>query len=307
MTARRASGIADWRARLAAKRKPDAPALHFAKGILAAGTSITPPTIGGRLSLPADEIIEKWRAGKGAPEIAEEYNCSSQSIYRLLMRFGINGKGRPRGPRNNAARIADDAARLYLEGKAIIEVAAELDVSRTAVTKALALANVEIRNGKKNDHRIDRIMEMRSGGATLEEIGNELGITRERVRQLVILAGKKDDFAERPLRPEEIAAAAEYEAGGSLYFVAAKLGVGQFAARAVILKAGFKIRPGKMRNWELARQRAEEVARRYRAGEPAAEIAAALGFKKGEQIYRYFGLAGIKPNRKPQHSAQSVH
>ncbi len=79
---------------------PETPSLHFARGVLAAGAAMPAPVVlVGQQGLPAQEIIEKYRNGMGGPELAREYGCSSETIYRLLMRFGINGKGRPRGPR----------------------------------------------------------------------------------------------------------------------------------------------------------------------------------------------------------------
>jgi|GEM_PF-5432590 len=285
---------------------PETPSLHFARGVLAAGET-APVVLVGQQGLPAQEIIEKYRNGMGGPELGREYGCSSETIYRLLMRFGINGKGRPRGPRSTAATYADEAARLYQSGLSIEECAAQLGISTPTVSKALALAGVDKRSAnqprssaavKVAQERIDTIMAMRAEGKTLEQIGHALGVTRERIRQVVVKAGKMAEFAERPLTPEERAAAEEYRNGQSLDFVAAQLNVCAPTARRVIERAGIAIRPSK-RGKPIADAIAQPIAERYLSGAKVTDIATEFGLKKPEQIYRYLAAAGIKPTRQP--------
>lgn len=282
---------------------PNTPSLHFAKGLLAAGVAMPVQNdLVGRAGLPAQEIIEKYRSGLGGPELAKEYGVSSETIYRLLLRFGINGKGMPRGPKGKWQSIAPRAAELYRNGLSLGDIAAELEASVPSVRKALVFANVQIRPAGQArlegvDSRFEQIMVMRKDGATFEEIGAFFQITRERVRQIIKAAGHWDEAQERPLRPEEIAAAKEYEAGATIEYIAAKLGIGLNGAKAVVAKAGVVLRPRQRQTSQVVQDRANKAAELYSAGKRIVDIADAIGLKNPEQVYRLLSIKGIKPSR----------
>lgn len=292
------------------KHDPDAAPLHFAKGVLAASTAVvayTEPRHANALRLPEDEIVAHFVAGEGAPSLAKRYGCSSETIYRMAQRRGISGAGRPRGRPSKVLQQLPEVIAAYKSGKSLLELEQEFKSSVATIRKHLEAAGVEIRKpstgkvGKvKGQQRIGEIMALRAEGKTGQEIGSALGITRERVRQIVLKCGKREEFEQRPFTASEIEALEEYRAGAALPFVAEKLGVCQETTRRYLLRYGIPIRPSRKRG--EARQRtqaiAAKIAQRYRAGESLADIAKEAGFAKPEQIYRYLAIAGVKPDRQ---------
>lgn len=77
-------------------------------------------------------------------------------------------------------------ADLAAAGKAAAEIADVLDVNPQLVRIWAKLAGVKlVRQTKKSDERADRMALMYRQGVTLAKIGNQYGLTRERVRQII--------------------------------------------------------------------------------------------------------------------------
>ena len=232
----------------------------------------------------------------------DEHSRVEHESANLLGEMLNKGAGRPLWEPDSPIEVIN----AYEGGKSLLALATELGTGQSTLRKWFIRNGVNVirgRNARKRqqDGRIPRIMEMRKEGATLEQIGEEFGITRERVRQLVVKAGLTKEFAERPPTPFEVQVFEEYKAGASIDFVASKLGICSATARSWLVKYGYEIRPSRKR----LKQRAErdrlaaQIAERYHAGENTGDIAKAFGFSQPAQIYRYLALAGTKPTRGP--------
>ncbi len=257
--------------------------------------------------LPEEAIAERYRLGENAITLGSEFGVSSETIYRIARAHGVAGGKRPRGPRGRHVDKYAAIAAAYDGGKTLLECAAEFKVGVQVIYKELDAYNIEvraqgIRRARGKDRRIERIMAMRSDGATGEDIGIALGITRERVRQIVAKAGLSEQFGESaPLSPQQKAILQEYADGATLYEIASKLGVGVVTAKRWLPRAGIKVRPSTYRTARVGgmRAKAEQIAKRYLEGGSPQAIAEEFGLKKAPQIYRYLAVAGVKPTRKP--------
>lgn len=230
----------------------------------------------------------------------EEHSADEHAAAMIVAESPLtNVRGRKAwGPSNPV-----EALRAYEDGASILEIATSEGVATQTVRNWLKRQGVTIRRGRgkkrKPDQRIPEIMAMRKEGATLQEIGDHFGITRERVRQLVIKAGLSKEFEDRPPTPFETAAFEEYKSGASLDWLAQELGVAASTARSRLIKNGYKVRPSRKKlKAKAERERlAAQIAERYQSGEKTPSIAKAFGFKKPEQIYRYLAIAGVRPRR----------
>jgi len=241
----------------------------------------------------------------------------AETIFEVADETGVKPSGRR--PNDNGEqrrqmliqRIAErdetdkHVAELYLSGLSLLEVGKRSGGHSTAwVTASLARTGTATRPRGNYSHgndpdRIERLRAMRAEGKTLEEMGAAEHISRERIRQICQAAGI-DTSPNYDLTPEQHAAVDEYLAGGSLNLVSARYGVGTHALRNWAIRAGHAPRrESSRRETEETKRRAERAARLYRQGMKADEIAKALGFNRGEQIYRYLAIAGIKPDRQP--------
>lgn len=197
-----------------------------------------------------------------------------------------------------------EIARAYKGGMSLLECENKFGACVQTIKKALKAHGIAIRTGGGRAPtglaKIDEIMKLRAQGKSGEEIGMALGVTRERVRQIVLKCGKKEEFEDRPFKPSEIEALEAYRNGQSLDYVSEQLGVSKVTARKYLVRYGIKIRPSRKRAEGRARTEAiaGKIAARYQAGESLPEIARECGFAKPEQIYRYLAIAGVKPNRQ---------
>jgi len=237
---------------------------------------------------------------RNAVEFIEKHSRMEHEALILLNGSGLGMKGRPKWEPENPVEVI----KLYESGKSVLELSAICECAPSTPRRWLKGNGVELRKyapGRRSapDERIPKIMEMRKAGMTLEEIGTEFGITRERVRQIVVKAGLQSEFAYRPPTRKELDVYDEYRNGASLNYVAGKLGVGPETARKRLIAANIPIRPStrKVRINEERDRKAREVVERYKSGESTKDIARAMGFKNPQQIYHYLGLGGMRPNR----------
>lgn len=190
----------------------------------------------------------------------------------------------------------------YESGLSLVEVAAMAECAVRTARSMLVAHGVKIR--KKGpptlgpDARLEKILEMRDCGASGEEIGAALGITRERVRQIILKAGLKAEFAPRPYTVEQKNALDSYASGKSLRLCAAQFGVQTTTFKQHLIKNGIPIRPSaKKMRWKEARlQKAKQVARLYQEGVLPKDIAVAMGFKHATRVYSELALAGVEAN-----------
>lgn len=337
------------------KHNPNAPCLHFARGILAAAEGVVSnnPSLLPHLKVlestakafgfTVDDLSSKRRtqplaearfaamlalrrSGESLPRIgsllvrdhttvlhgvarAEELERTSET-YAAAVKAICDGKVQsafvdlPVGRKQALRAIYPDIAAYYQSGHTILECSSKFKVATTTVSKALASENVKPRaKGQRRsggvDERIEEMLEMRSTGATFEQIGNRFKISRERVRQIAAQAGKAEEFAERPPTPQEKAHLEKYRAGGSLIALAADLDVSVPTAKRRLTAAGIPIRKSRKRLQQRAARKAtaEKVAAKYNRGDKLADIKTEFGFNNNMQIYTHLAIAGCKPNR----------
>lgn len=282
---------------------PECASLHFAKGVLAASASKFPILAPQALDLPEDEIIAAYQNGSSAAKIAEGLGVAYMTVARVLGRHGIDR-------RSKGAALYPAIAEMYEGGASILACATAFGVGQPLVRRALEARGVAVKSqggaigsrtkwAAARKAKIDAIMALRAEGKTLEEIGSVLRITRERVRQIVVQEGRAEEFAERPISPEQAAILEEYRNGANLTTVATKLGASHHVTKSLLTRAGIPIRPASklMAARKSRAEFAERIVERYQAGETAADIASAVGLKSPAQIYRYLAIAGVKPTR----------
>lgn len=97
----------------------------------------------------------------------------------------------------------------YNEGETYRELATAYGVSRRMIGYRLEpLTKVEHRGGKKDQENAEiygYIKERRDGGATLQEIGDEIGRSRERVRQILVKQYGTADISKALLTTNQLA------------------------------------------------------------------------------------------------------
>lgn len=295
--------------------EPTAPSLHFARGVLAA-TEARPtmlaatPVFHGSRALFNDkmpEIIADYEGGMTLTEVAEKHGRSYMTIQRRLIESGVTIRPRTRKIDVKAAEIIAD----YQAGYAVLDLSVKYGFGTSAVSALLRRNGVKAQKSGvaqkagntlrlKQDAapRIERIMELRAQGKTGDQIGAEFGITRERVRQIVSVSGRMEEFRERPFSPEQLAILKEYETGSALHEVASKLGVSDPTVRKWLQRAGITIRHKIPRHSEETKRRAVLAGELYRQGKKGREIAEAIGCKRPDEVYRYLQMAGVKRNRR---------
>lgn len=205
------------------------------------------------------------------------------------------------------ARRNDAIALDYLSGLRVEQIAVKNGVSTATVfqtVKKLGVSRPRIRGSEKPE-RDAAIVSAYLGGKTLEEVGQQHGITRERVRQVLVRQGveerlhgfltaprvavrvAKSEAAERrEARKQRKAAERQqardlYTAGDSYAAIAEKMGRCIGWVQMAIWDTGGpsrRVSAGKPK-WRLTPGQKDEIAARYRAGEPVASIAAAFGMQ----------------------------
>lgn len=282
------------------------------RGINAATPTITaelPRRSGApRCQLPEDLIVQRYALGEAATHLAVEYGVSSETIYRIARAAGIKPGGkRPRGPRPKHSEKYAAIAEAYEAGRSLIECGQQFGVSEPVIRNALKAFNVTVRpkgggprrSRTESDDRVPQIMDMRAQGATLEEIGAALGVTRERVRQIVIKAGVQDQFKHRPASLREREVMQQYADGAGLVYVSNLLGISTSRMRSLLMRHGVPLRPAQKFSKRLPEtiSNAERAAALYHQGYKAKEIASQLGLPHATQVYRLLALAGTRPDR----------
>jgi len=139
------------------------------------------------------DIVVQFKAGASASEIAEHMECSVWSVYKALRKSGVR--------RGNPSANLDPAVvrSLYESGKTLAQVAEALHCTPSMVYSLMRRAHIPRRGRGRPAGRVtsparDRAMAgMRDNGATLQEIGDIFGLTRERVRQILNCIGYSAD------------------------------------------------------------------------------------------------------------------
>ncbi len=231
---------------------------------------------------------------------------SALAFAKDVLAKGAASKRRAGGRPKKAADEHDhQMAEAYLSGLPLIEVAKTFESSAATVRAALKRCGVSARpsgrpKGTKDNSEDPRALpfaDLYRSGKTLQEIGDQHGLTRERVRQILVMSGNDPKTIERPAPPmpeRYQQAIAAYLAGDSLNIAANIAGVGDNAFRNILNRAGHKVRQPK-RKFNAAK--VEHCAQLYSAGLPVEEIASTLGLGSAPTVYRLLAHAGVRPSR----------
>lgn len=266
------------------------------------------------MAVPKDFLWDTLEAVVAELERADPQSVIGARTRGLLDARRLSLHTTDRHKRADRTERDDRVASLYLSGKSTYDVSRELGLGIGVVRTALARRGVKARpageNSKtarqlRNKPRIELIRSLRADGKTLEEIGTELHITRERVRQICVQNGIP---AERGLAPDQKQAVAEYVSGESMEQVSARHKVAPQTLRGWITKEGFTIRPSNKtsRRDPATLERSRRAAEMYESGKSVREISEALGYghEVGGVVYRLLAIAGVKPDRAAFNSKQ---
>lgn len=151
---------------------------------------------------PVKEMYEVYQRGASLKEVATRFGVSPSLVGQLFKREGLAVRPRQRAVLSAEYPVAEMHA-LYQSGASFREVGERYGLnalnvselfSRAGLPKrsdskpALSDAEIEARKGQANP-RVLAMYQSYERGATLVEIGDDFGITRERVRQLFKKAG----------------------------------------------------------------------------------------------------------------------
>lgn len=149
---------------------------------------------------PVEEMYEVYEQGASLTGVGEHFGVSSQLVRRLFREHGLAVRGR--GVLSAEYPVAEMYA-LYQRGATFREVGEKYGLRAHKVSELFSRAGLARRSASKPElsraeiqarkreasPRVLEMYELYEHGATLEEIGDDFGITRERVRQLFKQAG----------------------------------------------------------------------------------------------------------------------
>lgn len=173
-----------------------------------------------------------------------------------------------------------------------------------ATPELLALVERVAASGKlifKLEERRDLIFAKRYlNGETLQQIANDYGLTRERVRQVLRKAG----IASLGLRPEhcqkaheltlaERRAAKLYADGAQPKEIMSRTGLTPHQLRASVRRLGGAMKEPGWWNREIAAPITAKVCELYSAGEKPTRIAKLLGLSHATGVYRHLRRGGV--------------
>lgn len=238
-----------------------------------------PPTVNGhrfqaRKWPLVRAILEQHQAGASAADIVMATGANLQFVYNVLRSFDLSRDARPHAPHSFKTEQLQEIAHSYASGLPITRVAAKHNVSAGTVRRALLVCNVPPRPAslpyhQRNIERQEKIVAFHDGGKrSMQEVGNHFGITRERVRQILIRAGvdvRAHD--QKAIERERIVREAEalFSQGASLRSAAQQLRIAERALADYCRRAGVSLERRNER-WDRLRSRGAEMAALYAAG-----------------------------------------
>jgi DNA invertase Pin-like site-specific DNA recombinase len=152
------------------------------------------------------------------------------------------------------------------------------------------------------EDKILRMEDMYRAGRTLQEIGDEFGVTRERVRQLLRKAGVptlgwRPEVVRKTVTPLlEAKIVLLGKRGLTVPDIAQQTGLPRQSVRTYLAANDVKVPRAKLQRRPQTIEKAFSIAADYRAGLKVAEIAVKHGVD-APHIFRLIRIAGVKPAR----------
>jgi len=180
-----------------------------------------------------EKVLSSYEEGKSVDELAVEFERSRAQILKVLREAG----------RGHTQRKYEGMLERYQGGESVAELASSYGVSLSAVYTYLNKCGVEFRRGrhalsKWESSEGSRLAEMYEGGMTLREVGEEFGISGERVRQ--ILSGL--EVSTRSRKVGELEGLEEMASRGMrLKEIAEEFGISDSAVSKRLRKRGLKV------------------------------------------------------------------
>ena len=213
-----------------------------------------------------------------------------------------------------------DAKRLvsaYENGATLAQLSEVNDISLADLREILGNAGVEIKRGRrpnvapprlgtkappKLDERTERMKVLYEEGKTLQEIGTEFGLTRERVRQVLRDANvESQGRRKREDSPEQLSAqdkkiARLYDKGTPPSELIVQFGINYSHLQTVLKRAGVDVKPKGFFNRRPGYEKIRDgIIRDYKNGVDTQIIADRYGLCGRTEIYKFIKREGVEP------------
>lgn len=133
-------------------------------------------------------LVDQYKAGQTLVQLAQSHGVSVAHVHTLLKMQGVSRGDRYVAP-FDAPYDVEAMTRAYRAGQTIEDIAKELGFTPWRVRKIFQEHNVSKREGKlsavQKKERLEAILVAYQSGKTLIAIGEELGISRQRVQQIL--------------------------------------------------------------------------------------------------------------------------
>jgi DNA-binding CsgD family transcriptional regulator len=123
--------------------------------------------------------------GRRPKNISADLGIGVDQVYRTQVRLGLRNSAKDNGIAN--AEYEEGVRSLAADGLTAAEIASRLCIPQTRVAKIKKKLGVAVRHASTRgpDERAFSMAALYRGGYTLQQIGDQFGVTRERVRQIL--------------------------------------------------------------------------------------------------------------------------
>ncbi len=133
------------------------------------------------------EIADLYRGGMTGPKIADLFETSTSNLMHALKLRGVEIRNQGSRPRT----LPDSVAEEYQRGDGIQKLARRYHAATPRISEHLRALGVTLRDHneatrKVEHHDYPKIRELKAAGQSLRDIATVYGVTRERIRQILL-------------------------------------------------------------------------------------------------------------------------